>query len=259
MRFRSAEIWKIEFVYARRIDKRLRWRCKGLQGSRNQRRIGVADMAKFVVGSSQKFVAHAQVQGQALGHAVVVLRKPGVSGDAVIVIARPAACFAEERRPLQETLEVRRSLWTGEENKAVVRDWKISAQRNPVGLSAKSELMLAVGPADRVEPDKIVGQRILQLRRIRSKRPAPELQSVHVGIAFGSGRCGQIDAQLRARNRCLIVQLVADDVDAEAEFVDQVGAEDVSFGQAAEAAVQRDLDREIQIVRCGRESDLDLK
>ena len=62
---------------------------------------------------------------------------------------------------------------------------------------------------------------------------------------------GQIDADLRIGDGRLVIQPVADDVDAEAEFVDQGIVEHVSFGDAAEAAMQGNIEREVQIVGTG--------
>jgi len=94
----------------------------------------------------------------------------------------------------------------------------------------------------------------LQLRGIGSKGPASKLQTVHIGIAgcpFTPVAVGKLMPMSAPGDGRSIIQFVADDVDAKTEFVDQVIAEDVSFRDAAEAAVQRDIQRKVQIVGAG--------
>src|SRR5258708_15252189 len=99
MRLGSRKPRQLELVDAGRIDE-------GLPGRVGQQRIGVADVAKFIIGSAQKLVAKAQVQGQALGRAIIVLRKPGVGGDAVVVISCTSSRLAKERGACQKVLNI---------------------------------------------------------------------------------------------------------------------------------------------------------
>ena len=141
-----------------------------------------------------------------------------------------------------------------EEDQAVVRDGKAAAHRDTVNLPTETELVRTAGPAHRVEPGVVIRERRLQLGGIRPKGPSAELKPVHVGIAVG-GR--QVDANVRPGDGRLVIQLVADDVDAKAEFIDQNIAEQVSFGNAAETAVQRNIQGKIQIVGAGLATGLD--
>ena len=114
-------------------------------------------------------------------------------------------------------------------------------------------------PAHSVEPNEIIRQCRLQLRGIGAEGPAPKLQAVHVRIAQGTLGGGQVNADLRSGNRRLVIQFVADDVDAEAEFVHQVVGENVRFRDAPEAAVQGNFQREVQIVGGRGTTRLNLK
>src|SRR5260370_34194923 len=90
MRLRSRKPRQLELGDAGRIDERL-------SGGGGQQGIGIADVAKLIIGSAQKLIAKAQVQGQAFGRAIIVLGKPGVGGDAVVVLSCPPSRLAKER------------------------------------------------------------------------------------------------------------------------------------------------------------------
>ncbi len=111
-----------------------------------------------------------------------------------------------------------------------------------------------MAPTQRVEPGEIVREGVLQLRRVRAKSPGSELQSVHVGILVG-GR--QIDADVRARDGCFVIELVADDVYPKPEFIHKCVAEEMRLRDAAEPAVQRNAEGEIEIVRARQATGLD--
>ena len=96
------------------------------------------------------------------------------------------------------------------------------------------------GPAYGIEPHKIIRERRLQLRRIGPKFEGVEVQTIHVWVArlaIDAGRGRQVDADLRPRDRCPVVQPIADDVNPKPEFVHQRVAEDVSLSNAAKAAM----------------------
>jgi hypothetical protein len=57
-----------------------------------------------------------------------------------------------------------------------------------------------------------------------------------------------MDPDVRTGDGRLVTQLVADDVDAKAEFIDQRVCEDVAFRDAPKAAVQRNMQGKIQVV-----------
>ena len=76
-------------------------------------------------------------------------------------------------------------------------------------------------------------------------------------MAIYPDRSGQVDSNLRARDGRFIIQFVADDVNANAELVDQAVVEYVSFGDAAEAAVQRNIQGEVEVVGAGLAAGLD--
>src|ERR1022692_68405 len=120
--------------------------------------------------------------------------------------------------------------------------------------------MWTVGPAQSVDPRVVIRECRLQLRRICSKGESAELKPVDIGIAglsVHSGGSRQVDADLRIGDRRFVVQLVADDVHAKAKVVDQAVVEYVSFGDAAEPAVQRNAQREVEVVGTGLASGLD--
>src|SRR5580693_2441109 len=116
--------------------------------------------------------------------------------------------------------------------------------------------MRAMRPAHGVKKRVVVGQRGLLLSGIRSKAKSTELQAVHIRV----GVCGrQVDPHLSTGNGRFVIQFVADDVDPGAELVDQTIAEDVSLGDAAKAAVQRNLKRKVQIGGTRQPSGLNSK
>src|SRR6516162_715468 len=120
--------------------------------------------------------------------------------------------------------------------------------------------MLAMTPTDRVQPGVIIGERILQLGRIRPKRERVELKTVDIGItglpihAFGGW---QINSDLRVRDRRLIAELVANDVDSKTKFINQVVAENVCLRDASESAMQGNAQWKVEIVRSRLASGLD--
>ena len=176
-------------------------------------------MAELVIGRTQAFDAEAEIQRKSLAGAVVVLHKGSPGGNAIVVIPRSAAGFAEEGGTSQETLEIRAHRGWREEHQPVVSHRQGAAHGYTVQFSTNPQLMCALGPAQRIQPHEIIRQRVLQLRRVRPKRPTAKLQAVHIGIALRAGGRRQIDSQLGPGYRRLVVQLVADDVDAEAKFV----------------------------------------
>src|SRR5258708_19311220 len=99
MRLGSRKPRQLELVDAGRIDE-------GLPGRVGQQRIGVADVAKFIIGSAQKLVAKAQVQGQALGRTIIVLSKPGVGGDAALVVPRAPPPPPKKPAPSHKVLNI---------------------------------------------------------------------------------------------------------------------------------------------------------
>ena len=107
-------------------------------------------------------------------------------------------------------------------------------------------------PTRGVDPGVVVGQCGLQLGGIGAKTEGVKLKPVDIGIAglavYADGR-RQVDANLRIGHGRLVVQPVTDNVDAEAEFVDQGIGENVGFGDAAEPAVQGNIQWEVQVVR----------
>src|ERR1039458_8997112 len=120
--------------------------------------------------------------------------------------------------------------------------------------------MRTVGPAHGVDPGVVIGKCRLQLCWVSSKGESVELKPVDIGIAglsaYSNGS-GQINANLRIGDRRLVIQLVADDVDAKAKVVDQAVVKYVSFGNAAEPAMQRNVQREVEVVDAGLASGLD--
>src|SRR5215469_14991002 len=94
----SCDAAEAKLLNAFGIDKRLPRR-------RGQKLIRVAGVAKQIIGRSLKFVAKAQVQGQILPNAIVILYEPGIAGNAIIVITQATPTFTQKWRPGQETLE----------------------------------------------------------------------------------------------------------------------------------------------------------
>src|SRR4029077_10042348 len=119
----------------------------------------------------------------------------------------------------QETLKVRPHRRRRKENQSVVCNRQAPPNRRAIDLPAESEGVIAVAPAQRVQPYETIAQRRLQLLRKRSECKASELQSVNIGIAIGRR---QIDSYRRVGHRWYVVQFVADDVDAESELVHQI-------------------------------------
>ena len=244
-----------EFSDALRVDV-------GLAGYVSKAGVCVAGVAEPVIGRTKKLISKTQVQGKRLADAVIILRKPRVTWNAVIVVAQATAAFTQEGSTRHEALEVRaETSCTGDkENQSVVGDWQAAAHSNAVNLSAKAELVRSAGPTHSVDPSVVIGQSRLQLRWVRAKGKAIKLKPVYVGIArlpVYSSCSGQVNAHLRIGNWWLIIQLVADDVYAEAEFIDQTTAEYMCIGDAAEAAMQRNVQGEIQVVGTGLASSLD--
>src|ERR1700733_2493115 len=97
---RSGDTGKTEFIDALRIDV-------GLPGRVCEVGISIAGMAKRVIGCAQKLVAYTEIERESLADAVIILSKPGVAGNAVIVVAQATPAFAEERGTRHKTLEVR--------------------------------------------------------------------------------------------------------------------------------------------------------
>ncbi len=92
------------------------------------------------------------------------------------------------------------------------------------------------------------------------KAEGAELKPVHIGVsglAVYAGGGGQVDPDLRPGDGRFVVQFVADDVNAKAELIDQAIVEHMGFSDAAEAAVQRNIQREVQVVGTGQASGLD--
>jgi len=92
------------------------------------------------------------------------------------------------------------------------------------------------------------------LGRICAETPGAELQAIHIRIArlpvyANGGR--QVDADLRACDGRFVIQFIADDVDAESEFIDEGVAENVGLSDAAKPAVKGYIQREIQVVDAG--------
>jgi len=132
VRLRSREARQLTCSRSR-VDERL-------PGRVGQLRIGVADVAKFIVRSAKKLVAKAQVQGQALGRTIVVLHKPGIGGYAVVVISRASSRLSEKRAPA-------RKFWKSLPNPAgpARKSGRCPlpagcAQRDSICLSTKAEL-----------------------------------------------------------------------------------------------------------------------
>ena len=97
---RSGDSGEAELTDALRVEIRL-------PGRDRQGGIGVAGVAKRVVGRAQKFISETEVKSERLAGAVIVLREPSVAGNSVIVIPEPATALAEKRRTRQKALEVR--------------------------------------------------------------------------------------------------------------------------------------------------------
>src|SRR4029077_4956275 len=78
----------------------------GLPGSDRECRIGVASVAKRVVGCADKFVSQAKVESERLADPIIILREPGIAGNAVVVVAEAAAALTQKRGTRQKRLEV---------------------------------------------------------------------------------------------------------------------------------------------------------
>ena len=201
-------------------------------------------MAKSVIRRTEELVSETEVESECLAGPIVILREPGETGNAVVVIAEAAATLAEEAGHPPESSEspCRNRSPRSKKHQSIVGNGQAAAHRDAVNLAAEAELVLALGPAHRVQPTIVIRERRLQLGGICPKSPGAELQPVHVGIpACISDGGGQIDADVSSGDGCLVIQFIADDVDAETEFIDQGIAEQVSFGDAAKAAMQRNI------------------
>jgi len=169
------------------------------------------------------------------------------------VVAKAATALTQQRRTRQKSLEVRgKSGGTrDEEYQSVVRNGQAAAHGDAVDLSAKTQFVRTVGPAYSIRPDIVVGERRLQLSGIRPEAKGAKLKPVHVGItglAIDSGSRRQIDADLSASDRRLIVQSVTNDVDPKAEVIYQRVAEGVSLCDAPKTAVKRYIERKIKVI-----------
>src|SRR5208282_6496067 len=189
------------------------------------------------------------------GDAVIILGEPGEAGNTVVVVAETASALGEERGAAEKALKVRaeRGCTGDEKHEPVVGNGQVAAHGHAVELTTEAELVLSVGPTHSVEPGVVIREGGLQLGGVRSKSKGVELQAVHVGIGIGGW---QIDADVRSGDGGLVIQFVADDVDAEAELVDQCIAEEVSFGDAPEAAVQGNIEGKVHVVDAGRSAGL---
>ena len=68
-----------------------------LPGRVRQRRIRVAGMAKRVIRRAEKLVSETEIESKSLRRTKIVLREPGIAGDAIVVVAQAATAFADER------------------------------------------------------------------------------------------------------------------------------------------------------------------
>src|SRR5579862_389011 len=77
----------------------------------HQRWICVPSVTKRVVRCANEFVSESQIQRQVLANPVVILHKPCVAGNTVVVIPQSPATFSEQRRACQESLKVCGRVW----------------------------------------------------------------------------------------------------------------------------------------------------
>src|SRR5580693_10035416 len=80
----------------------------GLPRHVRQLRVDITGMAKRVVGRTQILVAEANIHSQRLADPIIILCKPGVAGNAIVVVAQASSAFAEERRPRKKALKISR-------------------------------------------------------------------------------------------------------------------------------------------------------
>jgi hypothetical protein len=66
----------------------------GLPCGDRQGRIGVAGVAECVVGCAEKFVAETEVESKRLADPVIILREPGIAGNAVVMVAQASTALA---------------------------------------------------------------------------------------------------------------------------------------------------------------------